>query len=67
MFAKILLGMLGFVVIFKVMSTKPPDGTTGGLDPVPPPPDPALTEMEMMDQTMEAMKREEWAWKDFPT
>lgn len=65
MFAKVLLGILGFIVVLKVMNTKPP--TPDPLpEPVPPPPDPVLTEQELTDKTIEAMKREEWVWKDFP-
>ena len=65
--AKVLLGIFGFLVVFRVMSTKPPESVEAMKDHLPPPPDPMLTEEELIDQTMEAMKREEWIWKDFRT
>lgn len=65
-FAKVLLGLLGFVVVFKIMNTKPPVPVDPVSEVVPPPPDPILTEHQLTEITMEAAKREEWAWKDFP-
>lgn len=65
--AKILLGLVGFFVVFKVMNTKPPEPLEQPKEPLPPPPEPILTEQEMTDITMEAAKREEWVWKDFKT
>lgn len=64
--AKVVLALLGFVVMFKVMNTKPPESVDVSTDPVPPPPASILTEQELIDQTMEASKRQDWAWKDFP-
>lgn len=67
LFAKVLLAMLGLLVVLKVMNTKPPISVDPVVDPaVPPPPDKILTEHELTEITMEAAKREEWAWKDFP-
>lgn len=65
--AKILLSMLGFLVIFKVMNTKPPEPLEAPKEPLPPPPEPILTEQEMTDMSIEAAKREDWVWKDFKT
>ena len=73
--AKILLGILGFVVVFKVMNTKPLEPTPAPApiepveEPLPPSaePEPVLTEFELIEQSMEAAKRQDWVWKDFPT
>jgi len=70
--AKVLLGLLGFVVVFKVMNTKPlPSSVIEPVEPVeeplPPPPVPVLSEHELTEQTIEAAKRQDWVWKDFPT
>ena len=67
--AKILLGLLGFIVVFKVMNTKPlePSPIEPVKEPLPPPPEPVLTEQELTEQSIEAAKREEWVWKDFKT
>lgn len=65
MMAKVLLGMLGFLVVFRVMQTKPPENVDKVKEPLPPPPDPMLTEQELVDQTMEAAKRQDWVWNDF--
>lgn len=66
LFAKVLLGLLGFLVVFKVMSTKPPVPIEPVPEPVPPPPGAVLTEHELTEQTKAAAKRQEWAWRDFP-
>lgn len=67
--AKVMLGFVGVLVLYQVMSTKSPVTTSNDNSPAanhPPPPPPHLSEMELMDIAMEAAKREEWAWKDFP-
>lgn len=66
LFAKVLLGLLGLIVVFKVMNTKPPKPVETAPDPVPPPPDRLLTEKQLTEMSIEASKREDWAWKDFP-
>lgn len=64
--AKIMLALFGFVVMVKVMTTKPPEATDVSTDTIPPPPASILTEQELTEQSIEASKREDWAWKDFP-
>lgn len=65
--AKVVLAICGVLVVFKVMGTQPPSSLDSTPEHIPPPPAPALTEQQLVDQTMEAAKREEWIWKDFPT
>jgi len=68
--AKMLLGLLGFVVVFKVMNTKPLPSSelkSPGKPLVVPSTETALTEQELTEQTIEAAKRQDWVWKDFPT
>lgn len=71
--AKVMVGFVGVLVLYQVVTTKSSpsmsvDGasTSNNHPPPPPPPPPHLSEMELMDIAMEAAKREEWAWKDFP-
>lgn len=69
-FAKILFCLVGFIVVFKVMNTKPsaaPQPESIPEPPVPPEPEPTPpTIEELTEQSIEAAKREEWVWKDFP-
>ncbi|KAK5105078.1 hypothetical protein LTS08_001352 [Lithohypha guttulata] len=64
--AKVLLALLGVAVVLKVMNTKPPSSLEPAQDSIPPPPAPILTEEQLTEQTIEAARREEWIWKDFP-
>lgn len=58
---KVLASIMGFALLIKLMSQRPP--------PAPPAPEPPrqLSEQEMMDKLMENAKKEDWLWKDFPT
>lgn len=53
-------------IMFKVMSNKPPEESVVEEPPAPPEPEP-LTEKELTEQSIEAAKREQWVWKNFPT
>ena len=57
--AKVFATFICFIILVKIMASKPPP------PPATPPPEPPKPPTE--DEMMEMAKREDWIWKDFAT